>query len=77
MSKLTWLSKDKLAQSPAKEMGGEFVLAGRGSFQISFTDLCSDASLENEAKPRLSLASQTFQGLFPSFLIGDDQIVTV
>lgn len=28
MSKLTWLSKNKLAQSPAKEMGGEFVLAG-------------------------------------------------
>lgn len=47
MSKLTWLSKDMLAQSPAKEMGGEFVLAGRGSIQIPFTDLCSDASLQN------------------------------
>lgn len=36
-SKLTWLSKEKLAQRHTEEMGGEFVLAGRGSSQIPFS----------------------------------------
>lgn len=45
-SKLTWLSKNMFARSPAEEMGGEFVLADPASFQIPCTILCCDASLE-------------------------------
>lgn len=36
-SKLTWLSKEKLARRHTEEIGGEFVLAGRGSSQIPFS----------------------------------------